>query len=148
MSSAEVICWGARSPASSNAEHPTPLEAGRASLVQRLYAGFGSLVLAGSRHLEWVPCRPGLEPDNKDVIGKEGGNDSSCGWSCSGVESAAVGQQHTLLVRRVTAINNCEDVSSETQVLAWGSGPHGQVCLKFEVRSLTLAANFLSRSPA
>ena len=57
MSTAEVYCWGDLTPASGK-ESPGPVEAGRGSLVRRVYAGVGSAVLAGTESVKWTPSRP------------------------------------------------------------------------------------------
>ena len=137
MSSAEVFCWGELTPAPGKGS-PGPVEAGRGSLVRRVYAGVGSAVLAGTESVKWTPSRP--RPDcttessstandgdgDGDGDGDDGNPEDS--WGLPGVECVALAQDHTLLLRRVVSGDRRDDgVGGETQVLVWGSGRQGQV---------------------
>ena len=139
MSTGEVYCWGDLTPASGK-ESPGPVEAGRGSLVRRVYAGVGSAVLAGTESVKWTPSRP--RPDRTtdsstandgdgsygDGDGDDGGGEHDSSWSLPGVECVALAQDHTLLLRRVISGDRRDgDVGGETQVLVWGSGRQGQV---------------------
>lgn len=139
MSSAEVFCWGELAPAPGK-ESPGPVEAGRGSLVRRVYAGVGSAVLAGTESVKWTPSRPRPDRTTDSSTANDGGGDgegdgddgggSDHGdlWGLPGVECVALAQDHTLLLRRVVSgERRDDDVGGETQVLVWGSGRQGQV---------------------
>lgn len=126
MSSAEVFCWGSLSPVVGGKENlvPSPVEEGRKGLVRKVYAGGGRALLARAEGVEWLPNQANIRDSNGD----NGGDDPR---KLPGVESAAFGQDHTLVLRKT-----CEDGKSadgdaggdmKTQVLSWGSGEQGQV---------------------
>lgn len=120
MPSAEVFCWGTLAP-KSDEECPVPVEAGRTGFVGQVYAGFGSAALAGPKGVTWVCDRSRLDGN---TIKEEDGDDP---WSLPGLECAALGQTHTLLLRKIAGAGESDGAEEDTQVLAWGSGRGGQV---------------------
>ncbi|CAN0107121.1 unnamed protein product [Scytosiphon promiscuus] len=122
MCSAEVFCWGSLSPIPGE-EHPVPVEDGRSGLVRHVYAGSSSALLARAIGAKWVP-------DQRCPSGNGGDNS----WDLPGIECAAFGQKHRLLLRSVIAdCGHDSHVSgggeTKTEVLAWGSGEQGQLGL-------------------
>lgn len=120
MSSAEVFCWGSLGP-DGGEEAPVPVEEGRKGLVRKVYAGSGRALLARAEGVEWLPSQGGLRDSNGD----NGGDDP---WILSGVEGAAFGQNHTLVLRadRESADDDA-GAETKTEVLSWGPGEQGQV---------------------
>lgn len=130
MSSAEVFCWGSLGSVGGGIEEnrvvPVPVEEGRKGLVRKVYAGGGRALLARAEGVEWLPNQDGLRDSNGDI----GANDPR---TLSGVESAAFGQEHSLVLRETFADreNACEGIQGKpkTEVLSWGSGEQGQASL-------------------
>lgn len=135
MSSAEVFSWGTLVATSSHDKHEqgilTPLETARRYLVQHVHAGLGTAVLTGAKRVEWLPecVRPTTLAENSDDDGFAPPSSSSF----SGVDSAAFGQHHTLLLRNGVSDGDSggnassADECRTTVVLAYGSGRQGQV---------------------
>lgn len=129
MSSAEVFCWGSLGPAGGGEESPVlpvPVDEGRNGLVRKVYAGGGRALLARAESVEWLPNQGGP----RDGYGENGDGDPR---KLPGVEGAAFGQDHTLVVLRKTCCADGESADNDagggtkTEVLSWGSGEHGQV---------------------
>lgn len=125
MSSAEVFCWGSFGPAGGEENRvPVPVEEGRKGLVRKVHAGGGRALLARAEDVEWLPNQGDLRDGNGDNSGDEP-------RKLPGVESAAFGQAHTLVLRnccarRESSADDAED-EPKTEVLSWGSGEQGQV---------------------
>lgn len=131
MSSAEVFCWGSLGPVGGEIEEnpvPVPVEEGRKGLVRKVYTGGGRALLARAEGVEWLPNQGGLCDSNDDL----GGDDPR---KLPGVEGAAFGQDHTLVLRKTCADRESagDDAGGElkTEVLSWGSGEQGQVLNEF-----------------
>lgn len=118
---------------------PAPVQTGRGSLVQRVYAGGGgSGILAGAERVKWTPGwpRPDRTADSSsstagpgDGDGDRHYSDNGDSWELPGVELVAPAQNHTLLLQNVVGVGGRkdQDAGGETQVLVWGSGRQGQV---------------------
>lgn len=112
-----MFCWGSLNPVPGEA-NPTPVEAGRRGLeAARVCAGSGRALLVGAKSATWLS---GQDDSGEDP------------WDVPGIECAAFGQNHTLLLHKVEATtegDGVDDVGNETkmEVLAWGSGGQGQV---------------------
>lgn len=89
--------------------------------MRKVYAGSGRALLARAEDVEWLPRQGGLHDSNSDDDPRK----------LPGVESAAFGQAHTLVLRNCFAGRESADDDAEgeakTEVLSWGSGEQGQV---------------------
>lgn len=124
-----MFSWGILAPVPGEKDTISPLEVGRSCLIRKVYAGFGAAVLVGAKRVEWVPGpqRPAnTNIDRQDGIIETEKNDSR---SLPGVEGVALGQNHTLLLRSMGEGDGVDPAGGKTQVLAWGSGRQGQVCV-------------------
>lgn len=87
--------------------------------MRQVYAGPSNAVLARENGAEWVA--------DQGCPGNKGGDRS---WNLPGIECAAFGQNHALLLRSIIADNGNDGNGggeTKTEVLAWGSGEQGQV---------------------
>ncbi|CAM9777990.1 unnamed protein product [Ectocarpus sp. 8 AP-2014] len=133
--STEVFCWGSLNPVPGE-ENPTPVEAGRRGLeAARVCAGSGRALLVGAKSATWLSGQDGSGEDP---------------WDVPGIECAAFGQNHTLLLHKVAATtegdcaNDAGGSETKTEVLAWGSGGQGQL----GIGTITLESELPKTIPA